>query len=446
MSIASTNPFNGQILKTFSAYPPAEIDRRLSEAHKSYLAAMNDLEGERHRRVKVLLKAAALLEERKHDLGMTITFEMGKTLESAIQEIEKCAANCRYYAESGLDAILSEPVKLKGKKAEHRYLPIGTVLAVMPWNFPFWQVFRGAAPILLAGNSFVLKHASNVPQCALAIEQIFNDAGLTPGAFQTLLVASDAIEKIIQDSRIQGVTLTGSEDAGRKVAATAGQAIKKSVLELGGSDPFIVMPSADVQKACATAVKARLICNGQSCIAAKRFIVHDSIYEKFKTQFVHAMKHQAMGDPMQNTTQLGPVVSLKAREELHGLVSDAVTHGALVSCGGVIPEGAGAFYPATVLENVSVAAKIRHEEAFGPVAVLYRVKSLTEAIELANSTRFGLGSSFWSNDDHEIAQATLLIQAGAVFVNEMVASDPHLAFGGVKSSGYGRELGMDWHA
>jgi succinate-semialdehyde dehydrogenase/glutarate-semialdehyde dehydrogenase len=441
MSIATTNPFNGRVLKTFEPYSPDQIELRMKQAHDAYLKAVSDLEAEQLRRTLVLKKAADLLLERKHDLAQIITFEMGKTLKSSIQEVEKCALNCRYYAESGLAMLQSEKIQLKGKHAEHRYLPIGIVLAVMPWNFPFWQVFRGAAPILLSGNSFVLKHASNVPQCALAIEKVFVDAGLSQGAFQTLLVGSDAIAKLIEDPRVQGVTLTGSEGAGREVASLAGHAIKKSVMELGGSDPFMVMPSADLTKAVETAVKARLVCSGQSCIAAKRFIVHDSIYDAFKAAFVEKMHHQLMGDPNEEATDLGPLVSIKARDELHALVKDASDRGAKILTGGKVPEGVGSFYPATVIEGLSNDAKLREEEAFGPVAVLYRVDSLREAIELANATRFGLGSSFWSNDAKEVAEAVTKIQAGSVFVNEMVASDPHLAFGGVKSSGYGRELG-----
>lgn len=443
MSIATTNPLNGKIIQTFEAYSAAEIESRMAKAHAAYVNAVSDLSAEQKRRVQILKKAAILLEERKPELARLITLEMGKTLKSALQEVEKCAFNCRHYAETCLNTIASQTIDLGDdqKKAELRYLPIGVVLAVMPWNFPFWQVFRCAAPILLAGNSYVLKHASNVPQCALAIEKIWVDAGLTSGAFQTLLVTSDSIAKLIEDPRVQGVTLTGSEGAGRDVASRAGKAIKKSVMELGGSDPFIVMPSAAFDRAVETAVTARMICNGQSCIAAKRFMVHDSIYENFKTAFVEAMKKKVMGDPMLETTDLGPVVSDKARQELHDLVIDAVQKGARVLLGGEVPKGEGSFYPATVIENVSNEAKLRQEEAFGPVAVLYRVKTLGEAIELANSTRFGLGASFWSTDSKEIEEATLKIASGSVFVNEMVASDPRLAFGGVKSSGYGRELG-----
>jgi succinate-semialdehyde dehydrogenase/glutarate-semialdehyde dehydrogenase len=444
MSIATTNPVNGKVIKTYEAYSASEVEQRIQQAHQAYTRALPNLAEEQKRRQQVLLKAAGLLEERKQELGRIMTLEMGKTLKSAIQEVEKCALNCRHYAETGLKSIAPETIDLGDakKKGELRYLPIGIVLAIMPWNFPLWQVFRCAAPILLAGNSYVLKHASNVPQSALAIEKIWLDAGLTEGAFQTLLVGSDAIAGLIDDPRIQGITLTGSEGAGRDVASRAGKAIKKSVMELGGSDPFIVMPSANVTLAAETAVTARMICNGQSCIAAKRFIVHDSIYEGFKTTFVETMKKKVMGDPMLETTDLGPVVSMKAREDLHDLVTDAVKNGARVLLGGEIPKGEGAYYPATVIENVSTQAKLRQEEAFGPVAVLYRVKTLEEAIQIANSTRFGLGASFWSTDPKEIDQATTQIQSGSVFVNELVASDPRLAFGGVKSSGYGRELGV----
>jgi len=441
MSISSTNPVDGRTLKTFPPYSSEEVGRRIQRAWEVYHRHLDDLLEERRRRVQVLLKAAGFLTERKDELARLMTLEMGKTFQSALQEVEKCAWNCRHYAETGLRQLDPRRIDLgDGRVAELRSLPIGVVLAVMPWNFPLWQVFRCAAPILLSGNSFVLKHASNVPQCALAIEAIFNDSG-AEGAFQTLLIGSDAVAAIIDDPRIQGVTLTGSEGAGRDVASRAGHAIKKSVMELGGSDPFIVMPSASLDAAAETGAKARLICNGQSCIAAKRFIVHDAIYDTFRSKFVEAMRAKVMGDPMLDTTDYGPVVSVAARDALHGLVAEAVQKGAKLLLGGKVPEGAGAYYPATVLEDIPKEAKLRREEIFGPVAALYRVKSLDEAIEVANETRYGLGASFWSDDRNEVEKAVTKIQSGSFFVNGLVASDPRLPFGGVKSSGYGRELG-----
>ena len=428
-------------MKTFPPYSSEEVERRVQRAWEVYHHHLDDLLEERRRRVQVLLKTSAFLLERKDELARLMTLEMGKTYLSGIQEVEKCAWNCRHYAETGLRQLDPKRVDLgDGRIAELRSLPIGVVLGVMPWNFPLWQVFRCAAPILLAGNSYVLKHASNVPQCALAIEAIFNDSG-AEGAFQTLLIGSDAVAPLIDDPRIQGVTLTGSEGAGRDVASRAGHAIKKSVMELGGSDPFIVMPSASIDAAAETAAKARLICNGQSCIAAKRFIIHDAVYDAFRAKFVEAMRAKVMGDPMLDTTDYGPVVSVPARDALHALVVDAVQKGAKLLLGGEIPEGVGAYYPATVLEAIPKEAQLRQEELFGPVAALYRVKCLDEAIELANETRFGLGASFWSNDMNEVETAVTKIQSGSLFVNELVASDPRLPFGGVKSSGYGRELG-----
>jgi succinate-semialdehyde dehydrogenase/glutarate-semialdehyde dehydrogenase len=452
MSISTTNPVNNEVLKTFLAYTKSEIETRLAAADAAFQKDLLQIEEARKKRAQVLFKVAELLDQRKDELARMITLEMGKTLKASLQELEKCAATCQHYGEIGLKQLAPEvidlPVGVNGKKprAEVRHLPVGVVLAIMPWNFPFWQALRCAAPILLSGNSMLLKHASNVPQCALAIEKLFKDAGLTDGAFQTLLVGSDVIGDLVADARIQGVTLTGSESAGKEVAARAGKEIKKTVLELGGSDPYLVMPSCDFDLAVETAVKARIVSNGQSCVAAKRFIVHTEIYARFKEAFTEKMKAVKMGDPLDAKTELGPLVSVKAREDLHALVVDAVKAGARLLAGGEIPAaqsefGRGAFYPATLLDQIPKSAKIRQEEAFGPVAALYEVKDLEEAIELANSTRFGLGSSFWSKDEKEIAVATTRILSGSVFVNSMTASDPHLPFGGVKSSGYGRELG-----
>jgi succinate-semialdehyde dehydrogenase/glutarate-semialdehyde dehydrogenase len=444
MSIATTNPATNEVLKTFPALTASEIEIRVSFAASLVEKSLLNLPQTRGQRAQVIANVASLLDKRKEEFAKLISLEMGKTFTSAIQEIEKCAANCRYYAEVGLAGLAPEKIILdrsSQNQAEVHYFPLGVVLAIMPWNFPFWQVIRGAAPILLAGNSILLKHASNVPQCALAIEKLFWEAGLNEGSFQTLLINSDQIPALIADHRIQGVTLTGSEEAGREVASLAGKFIKKSVMELGGSDPFIVMPSADLKKAVENATKARLVSNGQSCVAAKRFIVHEQIYDAFKAALIDSFQKIKMGDPLDEKTELGPLVSVSARQHLHELVQDAVATGAKVLVGGEIPAGKGAFYPATILENISSAAKIYHEEAFGPVASLYCVKDFQAALQLANATRFGLGSSFWSQDQREIDEAMAKVQAGSLFINTMVASDPHLPFGGVKSSGYGRELG-----
>jgi len=444
MPIATTNPATGETLKTFPVLSFHEIQTKISLADDVYQKSFLSLEATQKKRRDGLLHMAELLIDQKEALGKLITLEMGKTLASAIQEIEKCALNCQYYAENGLQGLNAEPIPLPDdrRRAEIRYLPIGTVLAVMPWNFPFWQVIRCAAPILLSGNSMLLKHASNVPQCSEAIENLFIQAGFEPGVFQSLLIGSEQVAFVIQDVRVHGVTLTGSEAAGKSVGSLASKSIKKSVLELGGSDPFIVMPSANISRAAEVAVKARMICNGQSCIAAKRFIIHGKVYDQFKKYFIENMMKIKMGDPMDPSTALGPVVSIKAREELHSLVMDAVGKGGRLLLGGKIPEGDGSFYPATVLDQVPKEARVIQEEVFGPVAVLYQVATLREAIKVANSTRFGLGASFWSREEDEISTATHQIQSGSVFVNDLVASDPHFPFGGVKSSGYGRELGQ----
>ncbi len=444
MSIASINPWTGETLKVYTPHNSYEVEQKIDYAWDCYLDTIKNLDEVRKARVGKLLRLAEILENEKDDLGALMVTEMGKPLRQAIQEVEKCAKSCRYYAETGLKALQASPVISPSadskRKAEIQYHPIGVVLSIMPWNFPFWQVIRGLAPILLGGNSVVLKHASNVPGCALAIEKLCREAGFSECEFQTILVPSSDIEKIIQDKRIAAVTLTGSEGAGRSVGAEAGRAIKKVVLELGGSDPFVVMPSADLGKAVEAAALSRLVNNGQSCISAKRFIIHEKIYESFRERFIARMKAAVTGDPMKMETELGPLSSRKACEDLHALVDDAVKKGAKVCLGGEFSKGKGAFYPATVIENISFDARIRDEEAFGPVAALYRVRDLDEAIALANSTRFALASSFWSKDEAEIKVAVAQIEAGSTFVNEMVASDPRLPFGGIKSSGHGREL------
>jgi succinate-semialdehyde dehydrogenase/glutarate-semialdehyde dehydrogenase len=365
---------------------------------------------------------------------------MGKTLRSAGDEAAKCAWACRYFAESAQNWLADEEIVTGSGKSFIHYQPIGPVLAIMPWNFPFWQVFRFAAPALMAGNVGLLKHASNVPQCAIAIEGVFREAGFPSGAFQTLLIGSDVTEKVINDSRVAAVTLTGSEGAGRHVAASAGKQIKKVVLELGGSDPFIVMPSADLDLAARTAAAARTINNGQSCVAAKRFIVADAVYDQFERKFVDAMAVLKVGDPMEASTDIGPLATRQIVDDLDDQVQRLVKEGARVLTGGRRADGSGNYYAPTVVTNINRRTATCREELFGPVAMLFRVRDITEAIQLANDSPFGLGSSVWTNDAGEQKRFIDEIEAGMVFINKMVASDPRLPFGGVKNSGYGREL------
>jgi succinate-semialdehyde dehydrogenase/glutarate-semialdehyde dehydrogenase len=369
-----------------------------------------------------------------------MTSEMGKPLKAAVGEAEKCAWVCRYYAETASHHLADQMISTNAKKSYVHFQPLGPVLAVMPWNFPFWQVFRFAAPALMAGNVGLLKHASNVPQCALAIEDVFRRAGFPNGAFQTLLIGSDAVERILTDRRVVAATLTGSEPAGRSVASIAGKQIKKTVLELGGSDPFIVMPSADLEKAVSTAVRARTINNGQSCIAAKRFIVDAKIYDEFERKFVEQMKALKVGDPLDAATDIGPLATLQILKDLDEQVQRAVVSGARVLTGGKKLEHPGNFYEPTVLVDVDPTTAVSCEEIFGPVAMLFRVNEIDEAIRLANATPFGLGSAAWTNDANEQLQFITELEAGSVFINGMVASDPRLPFGGLKNSGYGREL------
>jgi succinate-semialdehyde dehydrogenase/glutarate-semialdehyde dehydrogenase len=366
---------------------------------------------------------------------------MGKPIKAAIAEAEKCATACNYYAENAEPFLADRPVKMEGGESWVAFQPLGAVLAIMPWNFPFWQVFRFAAPALMAGNVGILKHASNVPQCALAIEDVFRRAGFSEGAFQTLLIGSDKVEGIIADPRVAAVTLTGSEGAGRSVASAAGRNLKKSVVELGGSDPFIVMPSADLEAAVSTAVTARMINNGQSCIAAKRFIVHQAIYDRFLEKFVAGVSKVRIGDPMDEKTELGPLATSAIRDELDQQVKASVAAGAKVLTGGKRIEREGFFYAPTVLADIPPAAPAARDELFGPVASVFKAKDLGDAVGIANGTTFGLGASAWTRDDAERKQFIAEIQSGLLFINGMVVSDPRLPFGGVKHSGFGRELG-----
>jgi succinate-semialdehyde dehydrogenase/glutarate-semialdehyde dehydrogenase len=437
MAIASINPATGQTLREFSALTAQQIEQKLQLAADVFQSYRRTSFAERSR---MMTRAAEILESEKLEFGKTMTIEMGKPLKAAIGEAEKCAWVCRYYAENAKRHLADEIIETNAKKSYVHFQPLGPVLAVMPWNFPFWQVFRFAAPALMAGNAGLLKHSSNVPQCALAIEEIFRRAGFPEGAFQTLLIGSDAVEGILKDRRVVAATLTGSEPAGRSVAGIAGKEIKTTVLELGGSDPFIVMPSADFDVAVTTAVKSRTINNGQSCIAAKRFIVAAEIYDNFEERFVSEMKSLRIGDPMDESTEIGPLATPQIRDDLVEQVKKAVDAGARVLTGGKKLDGPGNFYEPTVLVNVDPSSAVSCEEIFGPVAMLFRVANIDEAIRLANATPFGLGSSAWTNEANEQAKFIEEIEAGCVFLNGMVASDPRLPFGGVKNSGYGREL------
>ena len=437
MAIASINPATGETLREFSALSAQQIEQKLQLAADTFRTYRRTSFADRSR---MMTRAAEILESEKQELGRTMTLEMGKPLKAAIGEAEKCAWVCRYYADNAERHLADQIVETNAKKSYVHFQPLGPVLAVMPWNFPFWQVFRFAAPALMAGNVGLLKHSSNVPQCALAIEKIFTRAGFPPGAFQTLLIGSAPVEDILKDPRVMAATLTGSEPAGRSVASISGKEIKKTVLELGGSDPFIVMPSANFDLAVTTAVKARTINNGQSCIAAKRFIVADEIYNAFEERFVSEMKSLRIGDPMDESTDIGPLATPQILDDLVEQVDKAVAGGARILTGGKKLDGPGNFYEPTVLVDVDPSSAVSCEEIFGPVAMLFRVPNIDEAIRLANSTQFGLGSAAWTNDATEQAKFVDELEAGCVFINGMVASDPRLPFGGVKHSGYGREL------
>ncbi|MEP6742750.1 MAG: NAD-dependent succinate-semialdehyde dehydrogenase, partial [bacterium] len=434
----SINPATGETLKTFESLSKAQINEKLQLASDTFRVYGETSFAER---AAMMTRAAEILETEKHGFARTMSSEMGKPINGAVGEAEKCAWVCRYYAENAERHLADELVETDATKSYVKFQPLGPVLAVMPWNFPFWQVFRFAAPALMAGNVGLLKHASNVPQCALAIEDIFRRAGFPEGAFQTLLVGSDAVENILRDIRVAAATLTGSEPAGRSVAAIAGSEIKRTVLELGGSDPFIVMPSANFEEAVTTAVKARTINNGQSCIAAKRFIVSKEIYAEFEKRFVEKMKALTVGDPQNEATEIGPLATEQILKDVDEQVKTSVAAGAILLTGGKKLECVGNFYEPTVLANIPKESPAYAEEVFGPVALLFRVESIDEAIELANATSFGLGAAAWTNDETERNQFIEQLEAGCIFINGMVASDPRLPFGGVKNSGYGRELG-----
>src|SRR6266446_3425892 len=438
MAIASINPATGEKLKEFAPFDNSEIETRLSRAEKAFRKYRRTTFTER----SVFLEAVAeLLFQEKEKFAQIITLEMGKLFRDSLAEIERCARGCRFYAENGERFLEDEVAQTDAAKSYVEYQPLGPVLAIMPWNFPFWQVFRFAGPALLAGNVGLLKHASNVPQCALGIEEIFCRAGFHDGVFQTLLIEPDQVEKVIVDSRVKAVTLTGSEKAGSAVASTAAREIKKSVLELGGSDAFIVMPSADFENALSTAVKARIINTGQSCIAAKRFMIADQIYDKFLNQFVARMRALKVGDPMDPATDTGPLATEQILRGVHDQVQKTIAAGAKLLTGGNRIHGPGFFYEPTVLVDVPKESPAYREEVFGPVASIFRVRDEAEAIELANDHTYGLGASAWTNDKKEQELFASELETGMVFINGMVVSDPRLPFGGAKRSGFGRELG-----
>jgi succinate-semialdehyde dehydrogenase/glutarate-semialdehyde dehydrogenase len=439
MTIASTNPATGETIKTFPADSESAIEEKLRKAAAAARQWRKVGFAERSQRMS---RAASLLEQRKDALGRLMTLEMGKLKKAAAGEIEKCAVGCRYYAENAERHLAPEPVQTGASRAEKRFQPLGPVLAVMPWNFPFWQVFRFAAPALMAGNVGLLKHASNVPQCALAIEEIFRDAGYPEGCFQALLIGSDKVKRVVEDGRVVAATLTGSDAAGRSLASIAGGVIKRTVLELGGSDPFVVLPSCDLEQAVKVAVAARVQNAGQSCIAAKRFIVHEKIAPEFEKRFVERMRALRVGDPQDEQTELGPLASRQVLDDIEKQVRSAREQGATVACGGRRLERPGFFFEATVILDAK-GTRVWEEEVFGPVAAVARAKDLDEAIALANDTQFGLGSAAFTREPAEIERLVEELEAGQVFINEMVKSDPRVPFGGVKASGYGRELSRE---
>ncbi len=441
MTISTTNPATGEQLERFTPATPAEIEATLERAHAAAAVLRRESFAQRAEWARA---AADILREELDETARLITLEMGKPIAQARAEVLKCAKSLDFYAEHAerflAPDVLAEPTTVNASQARTIYQPLCPVLAVMPWNYPLWQVVRFAAPTLMAGNPGLLKHASNVPQCAMYLGTLFERAGFPTGSFQTLLIESGAVGDIVADPRIKAVTLTGSEEAGKAVASRAAASIKKSVLELGGSDPFIVMPSADIEAAAETAVRARTSNNGQSCIAAKRFIVHEEVYDHFTSSFTRRMAELSVGDPFDESTDIGPVASEGALAELLGLIDDAIESGATVLTGGGRIDRPGSFLQPTVLGDVSPATRLYTEETFGPVAVLYRAADLDEALAIANATRFGLSSAVWTDDDEEKERAIRDLDAGAVFINGMTVSYPELPFGGVKDSGYGREL------
>jgi succinate-semialdehyde dehydrogenase / glutarate-semialdehyde dehydrogenase len=437
MAIATTDPNTGKIVRTFESHTQAQVEEKLSRA---VVGARLQRELPLAERAKRMGRAAEILKTRREELGRLMTLEMGKLKNAALAEVDKCTLGCRFYAENGPAFMADEPVKTDAAKSLIRYQPLGVVLAVMPWNFPLWQVFRFAAPGLVAGNAAVLKHASNVPQCALAIEEVFRAAGFPDGAFQTLLIEGSRTSKLLDDPRIAAATLTGSEGAGRSIGEAAGRNIKKVVLELGGSDPFIVMPTADLEKAVKVGVEARVQNAGQSCIAAKRFIVHERIYDEYATKMARRLSELRVGDPNDESTEVGPLSSKQVLDDLEDQVKRMIAKGSKVLAGGKRLDRPGFFFQPTLLTDAGPGTPGRDEEMFGPVATLFRVRDAGEALQIANATKFGLGSAAWTRDAAEVRRFTDELQAGQVFINGMVKSDPRLPFGGIKASGHGREL------
>jgi succinate-semialdehyde dehydrogenase/glutarate-semialdehyde dehydrogenase len=439
MAIATINPASGKLLKTFEPHSEAQIEEKLQRAKDAFCKLRKTSFAER---AKPMRKAAEILEGEKELYARMMTTEMGKTFRSAVEEASKCALACRHYADHAEKFLADEPVDTGAKKSYVHYQPLGAVLAIMPWNFPFWQVIRAAAPALMAGNVMLLKHSSNVPQCALMIEDLYRRAGFPEGVFQTLLVGAAKVDAILSDPRVSAATLTGSEGAGVEVGIGAAKRIKKVVLELGGSDPFIVMPSANLEEAVATAVKARILNNGQSCINAKRFIIAEPIAEEFQKRFVNAMEALRIGDPFDEKTELGPLSTENGVKDIVDQVERSIKAGARLLTGGKKLDRPGFFYAPTVMTDIPKDSPAYSEEFFGPVANVFCAKNIDDAIRIANDTRFGLGASVWTKEDSERDRFISDIQSGMVFVNRMVASDPRLPFGGVKWSGHGRELGV----
>lgn len=439
MTIKSINPANGEVLEQYEEWNSKQIDDGIAAANREFRSWSHT---SFEHRAAILHSVAGYLREHKAELAAIATLEMGKSVVEAEAEVEKCALGCDFYADHAEGFLRDDPVETNAAQSYVAYEPLGVILCIMPWNFPFWQVYRFAAPALMAGNTVILKHAPNVPQCALAIEKIFRDCGLPHGGFTNILIQNDAAEQLIVDPRIRAVSLTGSSRAGSQVASLSGRYLKKTVLELGGSDPFIVLADADLPDAAATAVRSRYQNTGQSCIAAKRFILVDSIADEFQQRFVEAVSKLRVGDPMQRDTQIGPLARRDLRDNLERQVNLSLQNGAQVLLGGKPISGPGNFYEPTVLTNIVPEMPVMTEETFGPVAPLIRVANEDEAIALANQTQYGLGSNIWTRDIEKGRAYARRIEAGNVFINGMTASDPRLPFGGVKNSGYGRELSV----
>jgi succinate-semialdehyde dehydrogenase/glutarate-semialdehyde dehydrogenase len=437
MALQTINPSTGKIEKTFKEHTSEEVSKIIDSVDKTF----NTWRGVQYsERKKLMMNAAKILRDKKDYYGKILTIEMGKPIKQAIAEVEKCAWVCEYYAENSEKLLSEEKIETDASQSFVRFDPIGIVLAVMPWNFPFWQVFRFAAPALMAGNAGVLKHASNVPMSALAIEEIFLNAGFPENLFRTLMIGSSAVEDVIKNPKVKAATLTGSEPAGKKVAESCGRLLKKTVMELGGSDPFIVLEDADIETAVKTAITARLINNGQSCIAAKRFIVVKNIFDEFEKKFVERMSKVVVGDPMNDETELGPIAREDLLEELDAQVKESVKKGARILCGGNKIKREGFYFEPTIISNLKPGIPAYDDEIFGPVASLIKAEDEDDAIRIANDSNFGLGASLWTNDIEKAKIIASKIDSGSVFVNGLVKSDPRLPFGGIKNSGYGREL------